>query len=357
MKVVVCGNFGVSNLGDEAIREGIELLLARVYPGAETGVMGKGRLFPFGVRSLIQSLFSPKQITQPLKFLRSCDLFVLGGGLFTDEEGPLVSTLWILHGLAASFFRKRVWCLGVSVGKLQPYNRYLLKKLLGRSEHVFVRDSASQKLLQRWGIPNVLGPDMAFYKYKEFEPNTHLKVLEKYIVVSIRPFKNHDAILIKKIAQLCNKIVADFAFDIVLLPFQSEGQNDGAILNTILEQCDKTAQQRITIFEHGNSMEKIMTLLTYAELCLAMRLHVGIISLASGVPVIPIDYMSKVRNYWETFGQSSFSMSSQAFVDEIHKRFSFIIKEQQSNLMAARAIREKNVELCQLLEASLAKQR
>jgi polysaccharide pyruvyl transferase WcaK-like protein len=74
MKIVICGNYGAENLGDELILEGMLETLRAVSPDAEITVMSgnpketkwlyKARYgmeavakFPSGIRSFLKSIF------------------------------------------------------------------------------------------------------------------------------------------------------------------------------------------------------------------------------------------------------------------------------------------------------------
>lgn len=293
MKIVVCGYFGIRNIGDEAILEGLRRLLLRIEPKCEIETMGRGKLFPFGVRSFLHSIFAWKFWKTPYKLIKSCDYFVMSGGLFTDEEGLFVSTFWLLHGLAAHFLKKPVLLLGISIGKLSLWNKWLCKKLCKASKIIIVRDEASEQNLASWGIESHVGPDCAtFIEYKKEE----ISEKEKYVVICTRPYKRIPEFLYTNIAQFCDILIAEYGFNIRLIPFHEGLESDAKVLNTIFEHIKEKSKVKMDAF-YGN-IPDLMDVLSKASLVLGMRLHAGILATHVGTPFIGISYMEKVSNFW-----------------------------------------------------------
>lgn len=291
--MTLCGNYGVFNVGDEAILAGLESLIKKTDPAAEISVMGKGSLLPFGLRSCLKSIFS-RRMRKPRLLVKSCDVFILGGGgLFTDEEGPAVSLFWALHGLYAHWVGKPVYCIGISVGKIRFWNKFFVKKLFGVSKAVTVRDKASFELLKKWGIKCVLATDLALALTYEIKDSDQRK---NYIVISARRFKNSDKILYKELAQLCDYVIEKHGFNVRLLPFQSGGQFDEYILHKIFEHAKH--KENIKIEPFTADLDKILNILGNAKAVIAMRLHAGILSLVTETPFIPLTYMQKVSDFW-----------------------------------------------------------
>jgi polysaccharide pyruvyl transferase CsaB len=297
MKILICGNYGVKNVGDEAILLGFRSLLAKNFPEAQLTVMGAGKHFPFGVNSLFQSLFHWDLWKTPMALLNECDVFVLGGGgLFTEEESKSSPLFWALQGLVAILKKKPVYCLGISVEPLSSLNRFFAKMLFKKAKKVMVRDRASRDLLLEWGISSELASDLA--TEIDFEYADSLGQ-ENYVIVTLRPFKNFDENLYKKIAQLCDALIHDFGLKIRFIPFHSDAKMDASIMNKILERMSNASAVAIEPF-YENPLD-LIRVFSQARAVIGMRLHSGILSLIASTPFIPINYMSKVENFWEEF--------------------------------------------------------
>lgn len=306
MKIAICGNYGVFNIGDDAILSGLRSAILGIVPKSEIAIMGHGNLLPLGFRSFCKSIFY-KKLWQPLKTIKSCDLFILGGGgLFTDEEGVFVSLFWALHGIIAVFYGKPVLCLGLSFGPIRWWNSWLVKKLLREAKEITVRDKKSQELLEKWDITSSLGSDLALLLDNLFMRHSLARrgdgaiiSSEKYIVISLRKFKNNNKNLYKKIARVCDRIVEDYGFKIKLIPFQTGDNFDVAVLNTIFELVSN--KNKISVESFITDFEKLISIFHNAEIVIAMRLHAGIFSVISEIPFIPLSYMSKVNDFWREF--------------------------------------------------------
>ena len=296
MKIGICGYYGVNNLGDEAILEALKYALGNKYPGAEIVVFGKGMQFPVGVRTLVTSLFKPILWKKPLNALKTCDLFVVGGGgLFSDEEGIFIPVYWSLQGLIALLFSKKVICLGISIGRLNMINRLITKFFLKRTKLITVRDESSFLKLKEWGVKSHNLSDLTFL-LPYYKPK--LETGKKYVVLSLRKFKNFTPSLYKIIAQACDKIVSNYGLDIKLLPFQTGQQNDEEVLNKIFDLSKNKNKICILNVEHKNIFS-IIDILANAEVVIGMRLHSCILSSIAKTPFIPLSYMQKVDNFWK----------------------------------------------------------
>lgn len=321
MNIVVCGNYGVTNVGDEAILQGMRRVLDTAFPGSHIQVMGTGNVLPLGLRSFLKALAAGR-MPHGIKMIRECDLFILGGGgLFCDEEGPFVSAFWALHGLMAKFLGKKLAVLGISIGKLTRYNAPFVRRLFKRADLVIVRDEFSANILDSWNVKNHVCADFATLGLDQDTPCRTNK--DKYVVISIRPFGINANELYKKIALLCDRIVHEYGFNIVFLPMSAIGQNDTGVLNKIFDLM--THQSKAHVEDFSPDLGSVISILANAECVVGMRLHSCILASMYGVPVIPLSYMSKVANYWSRASDvMTFDLESHG-ADDILKRFREIV--------------------------------
>ncbi len=298
MKIGICGNYGVSNIGDEAILKSLETICKKLNPGAEIIVFGKGMLFPVGFRSFLKSFFAPSLWLRPLRALCACDIFILGGGgLFSDEEGVLIPFFWACQGFLALLLKKPLLCVGISIGRLNFISRAMVRTLLKRARYIIVRDQKSHTLITDWGINAFKTSDLALLlRQSESEPHSETANEKGYIVISTRSFHGLDDFLYKKLALFCDFVSTEFGLQIRLLPFKDGDSNDAQIMNKIFEQAER--KDSISIEKFSGDLGRIMGILRNAELVVAMRLHAGILSLITGTPFIPLVYMEKVGDFW-----------------------------------------------------------
>jgi len=335
MKVVICGNYGVDNLGDELILDNLKKLVNKAFPDAKIDVLGKGNLLPIGIRSALSTIIAPNRLLKPLKVIRSCDLFILGGGgLFTDEEGAQVSAFWALHGLIAHFFKKPVAVIGVSVGNIKPWNKWLVKRLFKVAKLLTFRDRRSVLMTSQLVIPSKHTADLATL----YIPNVpNLKKEKNYVAVSFRNFKRNSTLMYKKIAQLCDFIVSNYRLDVRLIPLQDGGSYDHSSLNKIFEHTKHKASIYIEKF---NNITHILQVLKGADFVVAMRLHAGIISALLEVPFLPISYMQKIDNFWSEFPEIK-PVNVHCELDELKAKFKELIDEKDNKKGSVREVRRK----------------
>ncbi len=142
MRLLLVGNYGVGNLGDEALRE---YFLSR-FPEIEWSVVTASSKEKCDVPRLpcgIRSFFRPWWLT--LKAFRACDGVVFGGGtLFTDTESVFACFLWWLHAKAASIFEKPVFFAFQGIGPFKTRTgKMFAASALRNASFLSVRDAAS----------------------------------------------------------------------------------------------------------------------------------------------------------------------------------------------------------------------
>ena len=143
MKCLLIGNYGVGNLGDEALREyfltrfpEVEWIVLSAHPTRS----GEVPRLPFGLRSL---LCTPWWRT--FRALRSSDAVVFGGGsLFTDSESVMACVLWWWHGFVARLFGKPLILAFQGIGPIRTgAGELCARKTIAAAVFVSVRDEES----------------------------------------------------------------------------------------------------------------------------------------------------------------------------------------------------------------------
>lgn len=151
VRYLLAGNYGVSNLGDEALKE----YFASAFPGVEWIVLsanpeeGEVVRFPAGVHSLLRTKW-----TQTLSALRSSNGLVFGGGtLFTDTESVHACFVWFMHALFCILFRKPYFLAFQGVGPFRTrMGEQLARAVFRRAQFISVRDAASLQCVEAWKL-------------------------------------------------------------------------------------------------------------------------------------------------------------------------------------------------------------
>lgn len=345
--VVVCGNYGATNLGDEAILDGIlsivneafiksnskkELLLTVLSANPESTAMSHKVnaefLFPAGVRSFFRGIFGGT-IGRTIDAIRGADLFILGGGgLFTDEK-KMAIVIWSLQARIARMFGVPVFCMGQSVGPLKTsFGRDMTKNVYMNARGATVRDKKSVDLLAELGVKKVTElADPVFALGDEHLESRGTDSPEKLAVFSVRPWKNAEAdTFYETLAAFIVWLWREHGVKSVLVPFQIIKDNDLECLNTILDRIErisslkdggkanqnkpeikeKYANEFAEIYEYSSDYNKVIELMSRADFVCGMRLHSLIFSSLAGCPFIGISYSSKVRESAKKLGMEGF---------------------------------------------------
>lgn len=152
MRCVLVGNYGIANLGDEALRD----YFLETYPDCNWTVLSAHPSHPAdiprlpgGVRSL---LFTPWWKT--IRAIRRSDAVVFGGGsLFTDVESRYACLLWALHVLIARICGTPVLLAFQGMGPYRSLTGEWLARWAARQAcFLSVRDPASAQRVAGWGL-------------------------------------------------------------------------------------------------------------------------------------------------------------------------------------------------------------
>lgn len=317
-KFVICGNYGATNIGDEAILSGLINLIRSALPSAEITVLSANpkdtaahfdvkseKKFPAGIRSFFVGLFD-ESIKKTLKAIKDCDYFILGGGgLFTDEKFRAI-IIWGLQARIAHLYKKPIFCLGQSVGPLKSgMARFLTRKVFEHAREITVRDNSSSRMLHELGLPapRVLA-DFAFaIKGLPHPP----EMPENYIVISVRPWIKGDSDRLYKIcAQFIDYIWDRFKYKAILIPFQHYQDDDIAVLNKIFAQVK--IPESAQIFEFTEELGKFLNLINNSRAVVGMRLHSLIFSTVLSKPFMALSYSNKVTNFASEAGMQDFCL-------------------------------------------------
>ncbi|MDD5469604.1 MAG: polysaccharide pyruvyl transferase family protein [Candidatus Peribacteraceae bacterium] len=150
MQYVLIGNYGVGNLGDEALRE----YFLRQFSDVHWNVLSahpRGDELP-RLPAGIRSFFTPWWKT--LRAIRRSDGVVFGGGsLFTDTESSYACFLWWWHVLVACILRKKIALAFQGIGPFRTKRgEWFARSACRMASHISVRDSVSRKRLEHWKL-------------------------------------------------------------------------------------------------------------------------------------------------------------------------------------------------------------
>jgi polysaccharide pyruvyl transferase CsaB len=333
MRIVLIGNYGAHNIGDEAVLSGILHLLRKHIPHAEITVLSydpnnteqqhhisAAYLLPFGIRSFLK--FGWKNT---IRVLQQADYVLIGGGaLFTDEKMKAMY-LWGYHVKIASYYCSRVILFAHTIGPLQTKRGIaIMKKVLGLVQSISVRDVKSKDVIHQLDPTKkvIVASDPAFVLNKII-----IQKKKKQVVINLRPWMyNNQMNIIRVMGNVCNNLI-NKGDNIVLLPFQTFQDDDRKILQQIYDSIlNKKSVQFLT---NEVDLNAIMQIIGESEFVIGMRLHSLILSILQHVPFIALSYSDKIHNmlvdiHWEQYSIDIQQITEKKIADlvydiEMHK--------------------------------------
>lgn len=290
-KIVLCGNYGGINTGDEAILQGFLSVLQGhadvtvlshnpAHTFREYGVKSR-YVFPMGLRSMIKHTINGQK-NKTIRAIKAADYFILGGGsLFTDEESAKAPLMWSWQARAAASCKTKVIMFGQTVGPIKSaYLRNLTAETFNIAEQIFVRDSQSKQFLEEIGVskPIATTGDCALLLARAAQYNP-----EGPVLFIPRDWPNGPRIeaIAKVIKQATKK-------DVKILSLYRDRENF---------EPSNTPERTACI-----SPQSLMAEMQQSSLVVSMRLHGNILAANSGVPFIPLSYSPKVNNFIDEIG-------------------------------------------------------
>ena len=289
MKCVLVGNYGVGNVGDEALKE----YFLSAFPDIQWTVLmaypTKGQLprLPTGFRSFISSPW-----WKTLKAIRQCDAMVFGGGsLFTDVESNFACFLWFIHTWTAHHYRKPYFLAFQGIGPFRTRTGKLFAKwAVKHAAFVSVRDDESFTRLQSFTMNTKCE--------RTFDPAI-LLIRKSYSlrsenVITLIPRQNSEQQFRQSVKHIADR-EKDVHFSIILLqPDDSQEKNVAA---TILRLVDGRG-----VIVPVRTFDQLCECVAGSSLVITQRYHGALAALALHVSVEIVsqakgDKLSSLEDY------------------------------------------------------------
>jgi polysaccharide pyruvyl transferase WcaK-like protein len=330
MRVVIIGYFGFDNCGDEAMLAGTLAWLRRACPDARCtalslrppltaamhGIAARPHL-PMGPALPWKLLARPGR-WRSLAALKQADLVLwLGGsGLFSDARGCTLEQVWPLFRLVRRLAR-RLAILSASVGPIRfDRTRELIARMTSMVDALATRDTLSHHTLTEivGPAPNIVPmadlaleippPDRsevdAYWRDHNLDPETpYLAFCPLYFyqtpeqVPRIEAYRDQ---YYEAVAGALGELHRRRGLQPLFIPFQ--GDWDERISRAIAEKTTPSGR----LLPAGIHPRLMIGILKRMRLVIPVRLHAQILSLAAGVPLVPILYDDKCLGFAEDAG-------------------------------------------------------
>lgn len=308
MKLLLCGNYGAGNVGDEAILDALlkkwgeahDLTVISATPAATqkwSGVPCVQRL-PTGMRSWLKALFTAKgksQLATTKLAFEKADVLVLGGGTLLTDEPPASLRVWGSHLDHALNLGKRLWIEASGVGPLHCARaKKRVARWLKRAEKISVRDPNALAQVEELGITGAtLVADPVLDAHWDLPPapvDTRGAILIVPRWWKVQPEKTR-----KVLTAFVKWLTHEEGRKVIGIPFEANNPHEVAYLESMIDRVEKTPR----------TPQEIMAMIKDADLVVGMRLHSLIFAEKVGTPFVGISYMDKVQGFGASLNKSS----------------------------------------------------
>ena len=354
-KILICGYYGYSNWGDEAILAGLLEVLTCASSSIDCTVLTSQLSITRKQHGVKAAYFKPIYGSNIwAKFMRfrhrdlpilSNEYFILGGGdLLRDSVLGDVAGSWLGVLARAIKFKRKSILLGISVGEIwKPETVKKIPRLLNMTRMIGVRDCSSLSKLKKLGVdPSklILTPDLALANISDLHGPDKTKPRELVgscfkIAISLRDIAvrgqesesiNLDSSM-EKLATTLDAIRQSNDIEITFIPFQ--GNRDLIVIDEFVSKTSFSG--KFTILKDPISIDELVKQISQFNLVIGMRLHSIILAAGLGIPVVALAYDVKVTNFMANLNQDNFNIKLSDFSsDELISRINYILENYDS---------------------------
>ena len=309
---LIVGGYGYRNAGDEAILGGLLQVLGRDHvtvvsrAPAETAATHGVRSVGFG--------------GAPRAMLGHRGLVIGGGGLFGRDMGGL-GRLLPLAGLAATVAGREVALLGIGVDRAMPRaTALLLTRLAARASSVTVRDEASRMVLADLGAAGRVAPDLS-----SLVPSAgraagarHLRAVgldpsrRPVVGLALTGVEPILAARVREAIVLAADALPNVDFCLVPMsrhPFVAT-HNDELLARSVASE-----RPRVRILVPPDDTRQLLGVFEAFAAAVCMRYHSLLFAERAGIPILPIAYADKCRQWLAERAMASLDPSASTLID------------------------------------------
>ncbi|MCX6734894.1 MAG: polysaccharide pyruvyl transferase family protein [Candidatus Peregrinibacteria bacterium] len=345
MKIVICGNYGAENLGDELILEGLLETLKVAAPEAEITVMSGNpketkwlyrqkygievvEKFPSGFRSILKSVFSKSKVKEAIE---NCDYFILGGGGLFNDLHWRASLIWANQVRQAIKENKKVIMYGQSIGPLNDFGKNLVKNIFNKASFIGVRDEDSATELKTLGITKeiIITPDLAF-RIPVPAPKPAPVLTTPTVIISLRRLGNMDDNFVKEFATFCNWLIEEKKCRLKFMQFQQGIDSDRDLHQEVIDQINQ--RDRVININPAINADSLLATFQKADFVFAMRMHAIICAMKTCKPFLAISYSKKIDSLIKDSDLGEYIIGHDHIYFEQLKNFFILLNEKKDKV-------------------------
>lgn len=296
MKIGLIGNYGATNVGDDAILaallnefKGHRFTIFSAQPEAWTASAKTKNvpLFPLGFRSFFKYRFK-----QSKEALKKVDVVILGGGGLFQDKRLYACFLWAWQVFWVKWFKKPLFIYATGVGPLGTrMGRFLTRYAYRYARLIAVRDEDSATCLKRLGLKKeiIVVADPAFLNSKPEKAEFRTK---KLFMISLRPWLHQNRKIIQSFGDFLEALKKERGAELVFVCMQTHREDDLQLIRPLVSRVGGR------IFVPG-SFSELLKEMEKAEFAIGMRYHFMIAALIAQTPLIPVSYTDKTTSLFQ----------------------------------------------------------
>ncbi|SDK96269.1 polysaccharide pyruvyl transferase CsaB [Natronincola ferrireducens] len=304
--IFLFGYYGFDNTGDEAILEAIIEQIRKAKPDARLTALSYNAKDTEKKHKI--SAVSRNHFKDVIKAIKEADVVISGGGSILQDVTSSRSLLYYLAIIfAAKQMGKKVMFYGNGFGPIKRYvNKKFVQYIINQVDAITVRDYQSKEFMQYLGVKKdiIVTADVALGleaisedKIREIVLKEEMDLDKKWIGISARDWKGQKNYK-ETIAQTADYLMGR-NYEVVFIPMQFPSD-----VHTSIEIAGMMKNQPKIITQKYTPRE-IIGLLSKLNLLIGMRLHSLIFSAIAEVPMVGLEYDTKIKNFLKLVNQKN----------------------------------------------------
>lgn len=293
MKIGIIGNYGATNIGDDAILTAIlkslsghEITVLSSDPKKTSSQFGVDSvpLFPLGVRSSLKNGFR-----RTIRAIKDVDVVVLGGGGLFQDNYIYACMLWYWQVVWVRILNKPLFIYATGVGPLKTWlGKKLARWAYNEADVITVRDKYSRDTLHKIGVleQNIYTTTDPAFIYNA--PEVTKDRTKNLFVVSIRPWLNYNGKIISSFTKYLEELKKEKDIEIVFVCMQQIKEKDHKVIDPIIKKIG--GQLYIP-----SNFSELIQVMQKAEFAIGMRYHFLIAAILTQTPILPVSYSPKIN--------------------------------------------------------------
>lgn len=303
-RILISGYYGFNNSGDDAILKAIVKDFKRVDASIDMVALSNNPQLTEQVYEI--EAVNRFKISEVINAMKSCDLFISGGGSLLQD---VTSTRSLLYYLAlmklALILKKPIMVFANGIGPInRKINRSLTRNILNKVDYITLRDEDSKIFLNELGVVNkniVVTADPVFTLESSEDSRVDQILMREMIPtdkplvgISIRKWIN-DEVLTDNLSKAIEYMISKYDVNVVLIPMHYP--EDLSISKELLKKINIKGCYLVS---NRYGVEDIIGIIKKTRFIIAMRLHSLIYAAVQSIPMIGIVYDPKVKSFLDS---------------------------------------------------------